>query len=554
MRLRSRKLRHCIALVILCVLVPLAISAQDEAPKTQAIRGQVLNRVTHEAVPRALVHSPDHHFATMTDGDGRFEFSPLESTKGSPSAPDMLIARKPGFLGNERDAPSVSPGKDVTLWLTPESFIVGRVLLPTGETSERISVQLCTRMVQNGRARWQPNQTVRTNSHGEFRFAGLEAGTYKVFTHELMDRDPLIYDPNGQIYGFPPVYFPNAADLDSAASIKLTAGQTFQADLPLTRHPYYRVKIALANWPPGQSWTFDVKVLRDGHSGPGYELGYNPEVRMIEGLLPDGNYLIQASAFADSSVTGMIALAIKGGPVEDARLMLVPNGTVTVNIAREFTLDEQRPAGGRGGGGIITTSRPYSDVEVQLEAADPNPQLSTVIRSTNSGNTVFAFQGIAPGRYWVRPYPSHGYAASIRAGELDLQQQPLVVGLGGSVSVELTMRDDGAEITGRIESPNKPGTFDTKTVSSPARVYCVPLPDSRGEPHEMWVESDGSFHQEQIAPGTYRLIAFDHVLSSPLEYRNPQAMRAFDGKGQVIRLVAGQKERVQLQVITTDEE
>lgn len=447
----------------------------------------------------------------------------------------------------------VSTGKDATLWLTPESFIVGRVLLPTGETSERISVQLCTRMVQNGRARWQPNQTVRTNSHGEFRFAGLEAGAYKIFTHELMDRDPLTYDPNGQIYGFPPVYFPNAADLDSAASIKLTAGQTFQADLPLTRHPYYRVRIALANLSPGQSGSVDAKVLRSGSSGPGYELSYSPENRAIEGLLPDGNYLIQASSFGDSALTGMVALAIKGGPVEDARLMLVPNASVIVNITREFT--EQRPGGGRTGGRPLTGLHPYSHVDVDLESEEEaNMRPSFMSRSTDTDNTTFTFSGVAPGRYKVRAYPALSYAASIRAGELDLQQQALVVGLGGSVSVELTMRDDGAELTGKVDRSDKQTRSETTNGSSVAYVYCVPLPDSPGEAHEILIEADGSFHQQQIAPGTYRLIAFDHAPSTPFEYRNPQAMRAFDGKGQVIRLAAGQKEDVRLQVVSADEE
>src|SRR5690242_2157505 len=125
MRLRSRKLRRCAGLFAFCVFASLGVSAQDETSKTQVIRGQVLNRITHEPVPRALVHSPDHRFATMTDADGRFEFSPIEASKGSPAAPDMLVARKPGFLErDERDGALVSTGKDATLWLTPESFIV----------------------------------------------------------------------------------------------------------------------------------------------------------------------------------------------------------------------------------------------------------------------------------------------------------------------------------------------------------------------------------------------------------------------------------------------
>ena len=43
------------------------------------------------------------------------------------------------------------------------------------------------------------------------------------------------------------------------------------------------------------------------------------------------------------------------------------------------------------------------------------------------------------------------------------------------------------------------------------------------------------------------------MCSPNLEYENPEAMRAYDGKGQDVRLAAGQKERVQLQLIATSE-
>src|ERR1700736_2187620 len=39
------------------------------------IRGAVVNAVTHQPISRALVHSPDNRFATLTDGEGNFEFT-----------------------------------------------------------------------------------------------------------------------------------------------------------------------------------------------------------------------------------------------------------------------------------------------------------------------------------------------------------------------------------------------------------------------------------------------------------------------------------------------
>jgi hypothetical protein len=48
------------------------------------------------------------------------------------------------------------------------------------------------------------------------------------------------------------------------------------------------------------------------------------------------------------------------------------------------------------------------------------------------------------------------------------------------------------------------------------------------------------------------MLAFDRP-QPELEYRNPETMRAYDAKGQLVRLVAGQKEHLHLQLISTSE-
>jgi hypothetical protein len=48
------------------------------------------------------------------------------------------------------------------------------------------------------------------------------------------------------------------------------------------------------------------------------------------------------------------------------------------------------------------------------------------------------------------------------------------------------------------------------------------------------------------------VLAFDRQ-KLDLEYNNAEAMRAYEGKGQVVRLSAGQKENLTLQVISTSE-
>ena len=83
-------------------------------------------------------------------------------------------------------------------------------------------------------------------------------------------------------------------------------------------------------------------------------------------------------------------------------------------------------------------------------------------------------------------------------------------------------------------------------------VYCLPLPDSTGQFRSGTVGRDGKFDLRQIPPGSYRVLAFERP-QRELEYFSRETMHAYDGKGQVVRIGAGQKEQITLQLISTSE-
>ena len=66
------------------------------------------------------------------------------------------------------------------------------------------------------------------------------------------------------------------------------------------------------------------------------------------------------------------------------------------------------------------------------------------------------------------------------------------------------------------------------------------------------VMQGGEFNFPNLSPGTYRLLAFRRP-QPELEYRDPEAMRAYESKGLVVRLVAGQKEHVRLPLVSPGE-
>jgi hypothetical protein len=479
----------------------------------------------------------------------------------------MLTARKPGFLtdqNNQSQNAQLSPAaKEVTISLVPEALIVGHVVLPTSEAPDRIEVELYRRQVQDGRAHWVSGGGATTKSNGEFRFPELSAGTYKLFTHELLDRDPQIAVPGGQLYGYAPVYFQNATSFASGSTIQLLPGKTYQAELSLVRQPYYPVKVAVANVPSGVG--LGITVSPQGQRGPGYTLGYVEQDQSIEGSLPNGTYTLEASGFGQNAFTGYLNITVHSAPVVGPVMTLVPSRPISLNVKEEFTTTVSTgSASWSSGGRTFNLQGPRGYLNVMLVSADDFDQRSASLRPPSGPeDDSLVIDNVQPGRYWLRISSSHGFASSVTSGGIDLQHEPLVVGSGGSSSpIEVTMRDDGGQIEGTVESTDASvvGTdrSATSVAGSPvsytpfAYVYCVPLPDSPGQFTEVFASPDGKFTSPPLPPGVYRLLAFKHQ-QSELEYRSPEAMRAYDAKGQIVRIGAGQTQRLRLQLVSSSE-
>jgi hypothetical protein len=165
-------------------------------------------------------------------------------------------------------------------------------------------------------------------------------------------------------------------------------------------------------------------------------------------------------------------------------------------------------------------------------------------------------ENVQPGRYRVAVNTTIGFASSITSGGTNLLRQPLVVGEGSTTApIEITVRDDGAEVEGKIER-TPAGSVDKTGFTSPGtsqgNVYFVPTADSTGQFRVAWLSTDGTFQLHQLPPGVYQIFAFDRQ-QPDLEYASEEAMAKYEPKSQVIRVVAGQKVRLQLPLITERE-
>lgn len=528
---------------------------------TKTVRGRVVNQLTKEPIGRALVTTTGDEDAVMSDDRGQFEMKITEPLPlglvpgvaggtiggGGIVASDGLTARKPGFLPMRRvvmvtfaSESTAEEHADVTIPLVPEALIVGHVNVPGTEGEVQIQCELYRRQMMEGRETWQPAGSFMTWANGEFRFSELIAGTYKLITHEQMDRDSLVARPGAELFGYPPIYYPNTTDFSLASPIAVKAGETAQANLTVERRAYYPVQIPVRN--AASPGGINVLIYPMGHWGPGWSLGYNPMEQAIVGILPDGSYTLEAEAMAQTGATGIANFAVRGAPLEGAPMHLVPNASVTVNVRTEF----HHGLGNLGSGneGEAAGTRPVS-IGVMLSPTEEFGRRGErgypATSVEGSGNRTLLIDNVKPGRYSVS-VSGDGYVASIESGGSDLMKQPLVVGMGGGVApIEVTLRDDGGEVSGTVEGMNAEGTPGKTRDSSQFPFICL-LPIAQGQRRQtlMLPAWNGTFQLMQVPPGDYLLLGYEEE-QRDLPSGDEEFLKRMEGKGQRIHVEAGEK-------------
>ena len=541
----------------------IAQSVPEPARELQTITGTVVNQVTRQPISRALVSSSDYRLAVLTDEEGHFSFSLIKQAENERGngvvffgprnfiqfGTIALSARKPGFL-QDPEGFQTPTSSALVIALMPEAVIQGRVLSGTAEPAANMTVQLFRREVQEGSPHWLSSAATQTNSSGEYRFAELPPGEYKVMTQELLDTDPETSRPGSQVYGFPPACFPGVPDFASGTTITLSMGQRFHGDITLTRQPYYRVAIPVLNMDSGG---LNINVSAQAHPGPGYSLGYNSSTHRIEGLLPSGTYLVQAIGFAPAPASGQVTFTITGHEVTSPSIVVTPSAVIPIEVHEEFTQEWNNQTSWSNGKRTFELHGPRAYLQMWLEPVDDFSQLGrpNLRPPVSRPDEPLVLENVLPGAYWLRFRTNRGYVQSISSNGTDLLHHPLVVS-GSPASIDVSMRDDTAQLSGIVAGVKTlAGAVNNVSSRATAYIYCIPQPDSTGAYQEIFPVADGSFVSGPVDPGTYRVLAFARPKHN-LPYHDAAAMRAYENQGQVITLVAGQTEHLQLQLSPGD--
>jgi len=537
--------------MLLCFSHGLQFQAQENgAQRTYDVRGTVINGTTHEPLARALVTiaGQESSSSQLTDNEGRFEF-PNVRAGGS-----TLVARRPGFFGSNfsRDlSVPVEIGPDVhehTLALTPAGTITGQITLPASDTGSNIRVQLMRRNLQEGLALWQPVAMKMTNSEGAFRFGGLQPGEYKLTTDSTIDPDV----PSARVsvrWGFPPVSYPEEGDSNATGALKINPGQQVNVQMALTRTPFYPVTISIAGKvTPG----FSAQIL-DGMSRPyAASLFLRAQQQGLSAWLPAGNYTAIIQSFSPNMPPGYASepLTVRDAPVHAEGPVILPVHPIPVTIRKEFTAPSNNNSAQivRIENGRQVVEHP-ADVNLVLISTTDGGNVGGNLRpEPGGGDSSWQLENVLPGKYWVQPYANGGYVASITAGGTNLTRDPLVIGPGGtSAPIDIVLRNDTATLSVRLNTtaPANEAAEDQRH----GYLYLLPQFDSSFVVQRVMISAQPSYIPN-IPPGTYHAFALDREID--LEYRNPKALEAYAGKGQIITFEPNGTTNLQIDVVPAE--
>jgi beta-lactamase regulating signal transducer with metallopeptidase domain/protocatechuate 3,4-dioxygenase beta subunit len=578
---------------------PQAPAAQAPGPAVDptqkgSLAGHVTNAVTGEPIKKARVtltrtgSTGTTAVATtdsvITDASGSFEF--LNVYPGDCT----LIASRPGFTGAER-ASSSSRGTmlrialgsgekatDLKLRLPPQGVIAGRVVDENGDPAPNVSVDaLRPTYVQGVRRLASAGISLsETNDLGEYRIFGLTPGRYYVQAHAWSSS---LYGPGLPATAdrtYPPVYYPNAPDLDTATRVEVRAGAELGA-INFTLRPARAAKVRgrVVDGATGQApQRASVSIFSTGAGAPGMGNSASTNAKgefEIGGVLP-GSYDISASSpvanrmlsardtvvVDDSGLTGVLLRLTTGasvagtvradgasaaGGIDFSQLRV----SVGYPLPASLLAILNRASTGATAPGTSTGAVPSSIVGQALPPANFYAQYPGAVDA--QGNYVDDNVPASHTQVYVNGLPDSFYLKSASLEGQETIHTGFEVTGTGRRRLDLVVSGDGAQLGGVVSDSND------KPVSE-ATVALVPAdPALRSSPRlykSTDVAHNGQFSLKSIPPGKYLIYAWESVEDGA--WFDPDFMARYEKLGESVSLDASDHQTVNLKLLSTTEE
>jgi hypothetical protein len=504
-------------MVTLLLGVWLALAPQN----TGTIQGTVKQCCVE--VTLRLENSSNRMLRTTSDAAGRFIFENV------PSGKHTIQASREGYFTYPEGLPpltvDVPQTQPLVLELVQGAVIGGRIMDPQGRPLSGVAVSAMKLQYNEGRRAFGPGSVPqKTDDRGEYRLFWFGPGEYYIraeYSSANLARRS---------------YYPGTVDSNAAASIVIRGGETLDGmDFSLPAATSIRIsgRVRIDGPAPasGSIRTFFL-LPRDGRPTEQYppeftnllpqQLGQTSTDFALEvrGLAP-GLYDL-APFFLDAANgfhTGRTQIQIGDRDLENVTAYVSPDIEVT---------------------GRITPSGPYF---LQLRARDATvPLTSRSSSATISPDGAFSIRNVVEGRYqlYIGAMPgslsSDLYISGIRQGGRDIRDEGTVEVRQYTPPIEITVSTGAGKIHGVAEG----------------RAHVVLIPQHSRRQNVMFydrvvTDAKGEFRFEGIAPGEYKVFAFEQLPDTAEQ--NPEFIARYETLGQSVTVNSGATVETRVRVL-----
>jgi hypothetical protein len=540
--------RRCSIAPFFAVLYPGGLLAAAQSarvdPQTK-IEGMVVTRAGNAPVLGAdvvLRRNGDSGppLLVSTDANGHFvaeELAPGDYT---------VTASKTGYITgvygarNKSRKPAVislRPGEKIdgiNLRLTATGVIAGHVLGEEG--TPRIGAQVSAFLFRyvDGERRLVGAGQANANDLGEYRIYGIAPGRYFLVASQ-QDSSRYVRRPKGVVEErYVATFYPNADDLTGAVKVEVDEGAaTTGINIIMARRKAFHIRGRVAGacrgvrvqlWP---KFAFDTSYRgprNDPDAQGDFDLGGISSGAYILAIIgSSGGQYCSATRQIDVGTADVEGIILTPSPAMDlAGHVSVEEGSEGIQAEFQKLGIVLHPANAAALSMPEPAARPVRDGTFSLWIVDRNPY-----------------------RVQVTGFTEDFYLKSVHIGVEEAHAN--IIDLTGvekpAGSLEILISPNGGRIDGIVKS-------DQGSPAGGALVALVPGSDRRREDSlfkETTAGSDGEFTFRGIAPGAYKLFAWDDIESRA--YEDPDFLRDYEDKGASVTIEAGERKTVEIPVI-----
>jgi Carboxypeptidase regulatory-like domain len=476
----------------------------------------------------------EHTIASKTTDDGRFEL------RNVPSGRYKLVVSRNGYVETEygQKKPSdpgaaftLSPGQtktDLIFKLIPAAVIAGRVFNEDGEPVPNASVTASREAYQEGRKTMTPFTQVTTDDLGAFRLFGLPPGRYFVSAMERqwgnVVGDKEFSGSSGQTaseQGYAKTYYPGTSEIARASAINVKVGDEVPGtDIPLKQVLVHRIRGRVLNQitqNPGQA--MEVLLIARAKKQD-WDFGGQTEVKKADGSFEVSNvvpgpYTLIAFWYDQSEGKARFgSQRIDVGESDVEGVSVVVGAGVTIQ------------------GRVVWDGNPSLERnELTIHAALVDTAVLPGGRALVEANQ-FTLKDLIDGdaRVQVLGASKDCYVKQITFGQIFVKDDVISVSKGNNPALEITLSSRGAQVQGAV--------VDKDGLPAPG-VWVVAVPDVARRTTERLFKSQttdqyGKFDLHGLAPGTYKLFAWDGAESNAWE--DEDFLKPFEDQGTKIEV------------------